>query len=546
MISFRTAITKCSLTVAACLMPFIIARAQSSSAIEAGRRIYREGIASGKPVRARVQGDVSVEGARFNCAACHRLSGMGSSEGAAFVPPITARWLFAERDPRQIDLFKKLFQEVQPDHFRARARDPRPRPAYTDETLIEALREGRDPAGRLLDPLMPRYQIGDEDARRLVAYLKTLSAAPSPGVTDSEVHFAAVVTQDADEEKRRAMIDVFDAYLRWKNADTRQMLARSAAWHKDEFYATLREWRLHLWELKGPKENWTAQLEAFYRRQPVFALILGIGSQWQAVHDFCEREELPCLFPGTDLPVTSPTTNYSVYFSRGLTLEADALAVYLRDRLKQERIVQVYRESAPARAFRRAIESQGVSLKDRAVEGEMELTRAFWERLVKEDQPSSLVLWLSYADLKAMDADLLRSVERIYLSSTLLGEGKLPAGLREKALLTHPYALRETPHVYRARAWMRSRGVALRREREQLNAYFALSLVDSALMQMADNFYRDYFLETVEQEAESALNPGVFPSLSLGPGQRFASRGCYIVRLTDTGDMEAVSRWIVP
>jgi hypothetical protein len=52
------------------------------------------------------------------------------------------------------------------------------------------------------------------------------------------------------------------------------------------------------------------------------------------VHDFCERIEVPCLFPHTDLPVVSPSGAYALYFSQGLTAEAEALARYLHERLQ--------------------------------------------------------------------------------------------------------------------------------------------------------------------------------------------------------------------
>jgi hypothetical protein len=121
---------------------------------------------------------------------------------------------------------------------------------------------------------------------------------------------------------------------------------------------------------------------------------------------------------------------------------------------------------------------------------------------------------------------------------------------RGRVYLTYPYALPvpESPHLYRVRAWLRARGVARANERLQLDTYFALSVADHSLMRLAGNFSRDYFVETVEQETESALNPGVSPRLSLGPGQRFASKGSYIVKLSDSaqGGIEAASGWLIP
>src|SRR5919205_641896 len=110
-----------------------------------GERIYRDGLLpDGRAVRASVQGDVEVEGTQLNCAGCHRRSGFGSSEGAAFVPSVTGATLYGAREQNGADNFRRLFQEVQPARFRARVREPRPRPAYTDEALAAALREGVD------------------------------------------------------------------------------------------------------------------------------------------------------------------------------------------------------------------------------------------------------------------------------------------------------------------------------------------------------------------------------------------------------------------
>jgi cytochrome oxidase Cu insertion factor (SCO1/SenC/PrrC family) len=518
---------------------------------ELGKRIYREGLLpSGKPVRAVVQGDITVEGTQLNCANCHRRSGFGSSEGTALVPPITGAFLFGGRELQRTELFRKLFQEVQPNPQRASLRGPRVRPAYTDETLISALREGKDPWGRELHPLMPRYDLSPTDAAHLIAYLRSIDNAPAPGVTRSAIHFATVVTEGVDPEKRRAMLQVMDAYFRWKNAEVAGLLSRPghAAFYDSDSYSALREWTLQVWELKGPVETWSKQLDAYYKQQPVFALLSGAGEEsWRPVHDFCERNEVPCLFPNTNLPVVSTSGAYSLYLSGGLTVEAEALAKHLLERVKPgARILQVYRDTGGGVVLANALRRSLPGLQDRVIRGSP--SPVFWKKLFDDEQVSALVLWLDDADLATLGTVQV-STRPIYLSYSLLKSP--PAALAdrfgEKIFLTYPFTLpqAQTPHIYRARAWLRSKGVVRMQERVQLNTYFALAVADHSLTNLAGNFSRDYFIETVEHETEVTPNPGVFPRLSLGPGQRFASKGSYIIKLSATG-IEPASDWIIP
>lgn len=483
------------------------------------------------------------------CASCHRRSGFGGSEGGVYVPRVTGPALFGTRQLRRADLFRALYQEPQPQPYATRVRDPRPRPAYTAESLAVLLREGRDPAGRTLDPLMPRFRLSGEETAHLAAYLTGLAARPSPGVDGESIHFATVITPGVDAGRRKALLDVLEAYVRWKNAETRHSAQRLgfSPWYRDEFFPSYREWKLHVWELKGPAATWPRQLAAFYRQQPVFAVLSGLGAgSWRPVHEFCERTEVPCLFPNTDLPVLSPPGIYSLYLSPGLAVEAQVLARQLAG--SPGRIVQVYRNAdegrVPAKALRDAL--RDVEIEDRAISSGKELTSASWRRLIRETRPAVLVLWLGPEDTATLDTADIAGVQRIVFSSSLL-QSLAPPLPPEKIWLTWRYALpgKEDPLIYRVRAWMGARRIERTHERLQLNAWCAMAVADHSLTHLVDNFSRDFFVESVEEETENSLSPGVFPSLSLGPGQRFASKGSYVVRMTD-GGMEVVGGWVVP
>jgi cytochrome oxidase Cu insertion factor (SCO1/SenC/PrrC family) len=547
---------------------------------ELGRRIYEQGVLpSGEPLEAVVLGGAVLSGAEAACARCHRSSGFGDSEGGLYVPPITGPVLASPRSLATVsrgELLRPLYQEVHTAAARARVRDLAPRPAYDPASLAAALRHGRDPGGDTLDPAMPRYRLEDGDVAHLLRYLSMLGATADPGVEPETLHLATVVTPGADPAARRAVAAVIEAYVRHKNADTRGFLARPghSPWHRDDLAGSLRAWQVDVWELSGPPEAWEEQLRERYRRQPVFALVGGLAGMaetevesWQPVHAFCESEAVPCLFPSTALPGTAPAARWTVYLSAGLAGEAEALARYLADRAGGGtgggRVVQVYRDRAagrvPARALRAALAGRGgIELEDRLLPatgpaGELDLGPG--GATPSGGELPALVLWLGAADLASLGPaalEALAAAPRVYLSAHLAGDAAEPlaAALGDRLRLTWPFALpgEPAPHGFRVRAWLRSRGVALTHERLQLATHFALAVTDHALGHLVTGFSREYFLERVEHEAERSLDPGLYPHLSLGPGQRVAAKGCYVVRLDPEapGGVQPDGGWIVP
>jgi Cytochrome c len=502
----------------------------------AGERLYREGILrSGQPAKAVVAGDVPMLGRQAACVSCHRRSGMGSIEGGVVAPPVTEAALYAPV-----------------------VRSPRNRPPYTDEALARAIRDGVDPAGQSLDRSMPRFDLPEADMAGLIAYLKTLSAEISPGVTKETIHFATVTAEGTDASP---MLAVLNAFFEDKNRQTRNETSRaeSGPFYLRSVNRAYRKWVLHPWALVGPPENWQRQLEAHYREQPVFAMVSGAGrGTWQPVHQFCERNHIPCLLPNTDLPVVASDDYYTVYFSEGVTLEARAIAAHLMKRHASGRIVEVFRDEA---AGKTASEALGRALADRRDVSVTQLA-------LREDGASAadriagvlagaevtaLVAWLPRGDIMALEAAVARShVRAVYLSSTQLGgdASALPTGLPARSFVAHPSAL---PSDFRQRfriiePWLRRRGIPITDERLLAQTYFACHVVADSLMHItADYFYRDYLLELVDHLDAAARFSIAHPSPSFGPGQRYISKGCYVLDLA-RGDGQGTrdTTWIVP
>lgn len=514
--------------------------------------MYREGILpSGKKMRGETSGRVSLSGAMAACANCHRRSGMGSAEGGTGVRPVTGAALYRPEEVWGVGPGRKA------------PRGSKNWPVYTDETLARAIRDGVDPTGRRFDPAMPRYDLPDADLALLVAYLKALSATSAPGVTKEVLRFATVVDTRVALDRRNAVVDVLRAYIQGKNAGRRreEERARTAPWTDARRFAASRAWELDLWELSGPEETWDAQLEEYYRRRPAFAMIGGIsGGGWGAVQRFSEKYGIPCLFPVVDAPVVSGPGYYTVYFSRGVALEADVLARHLSeapDDIRRGQVVQVYRDdetgNAAASAFREALSRSGASgLRDVRLPAGGDPPDRILEEAVGGDRPVAVVLWLREPDLRRF-ADRTGGGSwpgRIYLSSTLAGTAA-PAALgapKGTVYLAHPFALpKGKGERDRARLWLSARKVPPGEERLQNNAFFAVAIAVDAMDQMLDFFFRDYLLEKVEHMVENAVPPSSYPRLSLGPGQRFASKGSYILRYTpETGGFVPEGGWIVP
>ena len=559
-LSLTTALRVAALVLGLVAAPVLAGAGQAGDA-ELGRTLYWEGIgADGQPITGVTQGDVKVTGAQFSCVNCHRPSGFGSSEGGNYVPPIIGSVLFDAKTPNRNRMFKDLYQEVQPAGFWARVRQPRMRPAYDDALLARALRKGVDPSDHPLDPIMPRYDLSAPDVANLSAYLKTLSNEIDPGVTGRDVHFATIIGPDADPGEADAMLRTMKLFFEWLNKDTEGDTNNPtfSPNYRSNFISAYRYWQLHVWRLEGPPETWRAQLDAKYAEQPVFATISGlVEGPWDEIGAFCDDKRLPCIFPNAELPTPGEGRyGYSVYFNRGLALEAEALGLYLGDQdAPPSRIVQIHgtgpQGTRPARAFE---ETMAKVLEDTSIETVTYSDEAgLRAALAAHGDAETLVIWPQDAEAAVtVLAEDTPAAARIFLPSATQDSAvtAFSSDLMARTRLVWPYDKPDSyhPRKYRIRGWMHSRRLEVTHPRIQLQTYYALTMAEFGLMHIINDFYRDYMLEIIEHEAENELNPGTHPELALGPGQRFASKGAFIAELAPDkrAGYRVVSEWIVP
>jgi cytochrome c553 len=578
--------------------------AATADLVEQGRRIYVEGaVSSGAPLRGVRFDSVEVSGARAACVTCHRRSGMGGVEGDLQVPPINGRFLFARRGDMALAIM-----DPRVGRMMNRFHEP-----YAAESLAAAIRAGVNVSGMQMNVAMPRYDLSDGDMKALTAYLTQLSANWSPGVSDESIRFATVIAPGVDAKRRQLVLDMLNSAFQQKNGST--IVATGAAKNPGRRHMTSaaelvlgteRKWVLDVWELQGAPETWAAQLDEFYRRQPVFALLSGLsGDTWQPVHDFCERGRIPCWFPSVDLVPEAAEAVYPIYFSRGVALEAEVLAAHLRGQggAMPRRLVQIFRDDQAGRggaqALKRALAASGVAIEDRRLDASRVNDLRDALKAIKANDAA--MLWLSPAEVAALKDVAPPPSAALYFSAALADAERvdLSAAWKKQARLVYPYELpqKRAANLTYFHTWLKLRRLPLVDEPLQSEVYFAVNFMTDTVAEMLDNVYRDYLIERAEdmigrretgkaegetreramlgtqeqlakrypkarrldEAAGLSLQPGqapsmmtmrggttVYPRLTLGPGQRYASRGGYIVRFGESGELAAETEWIVP
>jgi Cytochrome c len=570
-----------------------------AAALAMGQRLYNQGVrADGSAMTGNRPNQTRVSGADAACVNCHRRSGMGQVEGDAMVPPINGTYLYAPAGDKPVATMdphvSKMFNQAHPP--------------YTAEAFSNAVRNGINNRGRLMKNLMPHFDLNAVELDALSAYLKQLSSQWSPGVTLTTVHFATVITPEVSPLRRKTFIEMMRRIVRQKNGSTvtgKQERTRHHMVSAAEMtLGTERNWTLDIWELQGAPETWDAQLNQHYSAKPVFALLSGLSdSNWQPVHDFCDQKRVPCWFPSVDVPGNG-FSNYDLYFSAGVKLEAEVLAHHLRNNAQAPKsLVQIYRDrgaaATAALALKSALADSSIVTQGLTLRSDLEPLDALRQVLAQIKPQDSAVFWLEANDLVLLN-QLAPKARNNYFSMRIAKGGveNLNPAWRANTHVIYPYelpALRAKNLDY-FHSWLGMGKMALVDEAMQSEVFFAMNFMSDTLSEMLSNFYRDYLVERAENmlgkregikseqetrdrvalgregdllrklgpmtmteaariqipsQAEGhikSLGTTMYPNLNLAPDQRFASKGGYVVRFVDAAGkgLIAESDFIVP
>ena len=536
--------------------PAVVAGLPVDKALALGEQMYRKGILpNGQPMQAMVNGDIPVVGTSFSCINCHLRGGLGSWEGGIVTLPIngaklaqTRYWKFPNLSPEERN---SLSLKVAPPA----------RPPYTDEALAHVLRTGIDPGGRELHHVMPRFRLEDKDMAILINYLRNLSAEPSPGANGTTIRFATVITDEVSPEDQRDMLVPMNNFIDLHNRLPMGFGNRGYySVDGDDMIGSYRKLALSVWRLKGPSETWAAQLDDYMAKDPVFALVGGLTyGEWKPIHAFCESRKMPCLLPLTDLPVVSDTDWYTQYFSKGYYQEGQAAARFLKAQkvpTTPGSILQIIQDGAEGRDIAAGFrdtwrELEGSDVKEINLGKGESLTPGKLQTLQQVEKPRTVLCWAGPGSLPALEGiELLAGhPDRIFMSSRLLGAKvyTLPETARSFTWVTYPYRdSKEEPNASKyaesLMAGMKERHPATR---IATRTYSMLQVLRQGLMDMNRYFYRDNFMDRISMQRDQVLPD--FLRLSFGPGQRYASKGCYIMQLSPGPEPQLVrkSEWVV-
>lgn len=476
--------------------------------VERGSRIYLNGVLpDGSPVRAIEAGSIEVSGSLAACVRCHQRSGLGSREGELPISPITGPILFSKPKSSWPVRIGRKPTAVIPSRNEARM-------AYDDASLARAIRGGVDASGQALHPLMPRYALGDDDMQALIAYLHELGAKPVPGVAEKTLRLATIITPDAPLQRSQ---QVAEALTVWTASNPMSNLSLP----------------MDVWQLQGEAATWGAQLLAYYRQQPVFAVLSGAGgANWQPVAEFCEQQAVPCLFPIVDSASAESAPYYSMYLDTGLPLEARVLARFLGDSDKPPpRLIQW----VDGPAGERSAQLLGSLLTNQVIE-----TRRWnsdGSNLVADLGPDDVVVaWLRPPELQHLFTQLPPASAPVYVSARLAEPGNLivPPSMQPRLRWI---STRIDPQRRRANntvglvPWAQHLGLPIRDEALMAEVYAATYFFSDALSRMRGLWSREYLLERLESGSFNQPAGKLFFSLSLGPGQRVAVKAGHILGL---------------
>jgi ABC-type branched-subunit amino acid transport system substrate-binding protein len=511
------------------------AAADLTPAEERGKYIYEEGKSrSRRLIMADLgAGAEPTPASVLPCINCHGADGRGAEDYVG-VAPLNVNWY-------------ALASSGTHEHA-LRSHAP-----FDEMSLARAIILGKDPAGSDMEKSMPRYDLTQEDATDLIAYLKVMDSQSDPAITSDTIHVGTVLPTEGQHaalgDAIRATIEaVFDEV----NAD--------GGIHNREIKLGVGGW--------GANNNpqiWAAR--DLVNKEPVAAMVSPYVPNYDAqLEALANEKRLPVVGPYTVLQPDGEERDgnddavenrYTFYLLAGLELQAEALvhAAAANTTPADTNLAIIYprvqffdRLSAAAT---RAAESMGFASVSEEVFELNQFSSQSTLLQLRENEANAVLFLGSGAEL----AQFARGADAAGYAPLLLAPGLLaergifevPKSFDRKVLLTYaslpmdysPEGAAEFEGLHEKYGFDYNYSIA------QVNAYTAAKVLLAGLEHAGRELTRQQLLLALE--GLDGFHPGLTPALSYGEDRRIGSVGVHIVPVDlEEGRFTEPVRWIVP
>lgn len=475
-----------------------------------GKKIFRQGETdSGASISANVGlADNVRPGYLVPCVSCHGLNGLGDPEGSMAVPEIT---------------WKELIRPEGHVHSAGRSHPP-----FTEASFSKAIREGVDPAGNRLDPVMPRYTMVQSDIDDLIAYLKRIDLDLDPGLDPQEVRIGAFLP--------------IEGPLAPLGQAVRGILEGSLARVNGDGGVGGRRLELVVADASGDPEQRIEKFKGLLARD-VFALVgpFLAGIEPQAAR-LAQAVGMPSIGPIVQAPERGYVVNRTTfYLFGGLSEQGRALVRFAAAQLslQSRRLGLVLPSGSLYAGVQEAVsgeaKSHGWELVSPPLLGPRPFDPLEAARALRDEGVEAVLVFGSEVDLDRMIAALkqLDWTPYLLIPGSLAGKGLMGADPRLSGRIVLAYS--QLPASHDEAEW--ADFDQLRKEYRieddytaaQITAYAAIKLLVEGLGRAGPQVNREQLVKTLE--AVSGFSPGLTPTLRYHPNRHIGALGAWIVEV---------------
>lgn len=516
---------------------------QLSAAEQRGKQIYLRGESAGSPEIAVMLGggDTEVPATSFACANCHGLTGEGTEEGGLTAPSLT-------------------WSALASSHTSALTTNERG--AYTEATLVRAVRKGLDPSGVRLHPGMPQYRMTDGQAADLIAYLKKLGHELDPGLSQTTIKIGVALPMTGP--------------LASLGQDIKDTLSASFAEANEHGGIYGRRFELVVEDSRGDVAGTSEATRRLVERDGVFALAGSFEPKGaNDTNEFLKRTEVPLVGPVTLSPhLALPPNRFIFYLLPTFNDQARSLVDFvstkrargqlsdLQTTSRQAMTAQPERKVSAAVIYMKgeleadALEGLRAQAKLRSVditfEQSYEAGRFAPARMVEviaRKKPDYVFFFGASADIASCAREMERARFNAPLVSSVMMLGReafdLSPETAARTLLAYPSALPDQSDFAEFLDVMQRRGVSLRSPAFQAIAYASAKTLIEAIKLSSRKLSRATLISALEGLRD--YRTGVIPPVSFGPNRRVGVEGSFVVGIDLTNKRYvALSEQLVP